>query len=459
MELKNRIASTFLGVIWAVSALGASVDRSELVAALDASVSTGDRDALEQLLTANFNPHGYTEDLFRKPLTRDLFIEQMMGLSRTFSGFSRRSEIIVSDAESLSLRVTETGVQAGPYLFQPPSGNALAVQTLEVWKLDGNERFSDLWRQSDDLATLRQITSWQPGPALPVKVSTARELAHFPPGVFLESIVADKAGNLYFTQLMTGLIRMLAPDGTVSTFAELPVGSAGDIPEGVMCLVLDEEEGMFVTVMAPGKPEHGLWHIDREGRAEHFAALPAEVLPNGIARDSAGRLYIADSGMGGIWKVDPESRDATRWYQGDLLKRRPYIGVYPPANGIQFWNGSLYAANSDRALIVRIPVQEELAGEAVVFAEGVGGDDFAIDEDGTLYVTTHPYNSVIRVDRDGVRTVVASVEQGMVGPTAAAFARRGGEWRLFVVTDGGLFSPLPDRPLRPAVVELNLSGL
>jgi sugar lactone lactonase YvrE/predicted ester cyclase len=459
MNLKSKLTCAFLGAIWAVSALGVSVDRSELVAALDTSISKGDQEGLGRLLTSNFHPHGYTDDLFRKPLTRDMFIDQLMRMSKTFSNFSRTSEIITSDAESLSLRVTETGVQSGAYLSQPPSGNALAVQTLEVWKLDENGKLTEVWRQSDDLATLRQITSWQPDRVLPVKASAARELAHFPPGVFLESIVADIAGNLYFTQLMTGLIRMLAPDGTLSTFAELPVGSQDGLPQGVMCLVLDEEEGMFATVMAPGKPEHGVWRIDQEGHAEHFASLPDEVLPNGIARDSAGSLYVADSGLGGIWKIEPELRIATLWYDGDLLKRRPYIGVYPPANGIQYWNGSLYAANSDRALIVRIPVEDGLAGASVIHAEGVGGDDFAIDEDGTLFVTTHPYNSVIRVDQDGTRTVIAGVEQGMVGPTAATFAHRAGTRRLFVVTDGGLFSPLPDRPLRPALVELNLSGL
>ena len=448
-----------VGLIWSISCLGDQLGRAELVAALDASISAGDRAALDRLLAANFRPHGHTDDLFRKPLTRELAIENMMRQSEVFRNLSRRSEILVNDSESLTLRVTETGVQVGPWLAQPPSGNLVAIQALETWKVGDDGKFTDLWRQADDLAVVRQITAWQPEPDLPVQGSRTREIAEFPGGAFLESIVADGEGNLYFTQLMTGLIRKLAPDGTVSTFAELPVGSEGALPEGVMCLVLDEDGAMFVTVLAPGKPEHGVWRIDRDGRAAHFAALPAEVLPNGIARDPAGRLYVADSGAGGVWQIDPELRAASRWYEGELLRRRPYIGIFPPANGIQFWNGSLYVANSDRALIIRIPVEEGGSpGEGVIHADGVGGDDFAVDEDGTLYVTTHPYNSVIRVDRNGSRTVVATPEQGLVGPTAAAFARRGGVRHLYVVTDGGLFSPIPGRPLRPAVVELDLSS-
>lgn len=458
MLLTGRTVCVAVCLLWSICCLGDQSSRAELVAALDTSISAGDREALDGLLAADFRPHGHTDDLFRKPLTRELSIEAMMRLSQTFHNFSRTSEVLVSDSESLTLKVTETGVHAGPYLAQPPSGNLVAMQALEIWRVDDEGKFTDLWRQSDDLATVRQITAWQPEPDLPVQPSKVREIAEFPGGAFLESIVADDGGNLYFTQLMTGLVRKLTPDGTVSTFAELPVGSEGAVPEGVMCLVLDEDDALFVTVLAPGKPEHGVWQVDRDGRANHFASLPAAVLPNGITRDPAGRLYVADSGAGGVWQIDPASRAASRWYDGDLLRRRPYIGVFPPANGIQFWNGSVYVANSDQALIIRIPVEDGLPGQAVIHANGVGGDDFAIDEDGMLYVTTHPYNSVIRVDRNGRRTVVATPEQGVIGPTAAAFAQRGGRRHLYVVTDGGLFSPIPGRPLRPAVLELELSG-
>src|SRR5262249_21121593 len=50
---------------------------------------------------------------------------------------------------------------------------------------------------------------------------------------------------------------------------------------------------------------------------------------------------------------------------------------------------------------------------------GAAFDTFG--ESGSLYVTTHPEQSLVRIDPLGKRTTIAGPDQGMVGSTACAF--------------------------------------
>ena len=456
--MKLRILSALAGCLLAGSGIAAPL-HEVLVAELDDAITAGDRAQLAALLAPGFRQHDETDDIFPKPIDRDVYIEVVAARRAALEDFSRRSRIIASGPDNLALEVTLSGVQRGMYLNQPPSGNHLTLEALEVWQVKDGKLVA-LWRRSDDIEALRQITGWQPPPNLPFFPVQAREILRFEPGVFLESIAADGAGNLYMTKLFTGRVMKLTPSGELSLYADLPVGNKPGLPEGIMCLVPGDDDAMYASVIAPGSPHHGVWRIAHSGEAEHFSRLPDDVIPNGITRDETGNLYVADAGQGGVWHINTDGH-ATPWYTGDLLRRRPYIGVYPPANGIQHWQGALYVANSDRAHIVRLPISGDgKVGAAQVHARGVPGDDFAIDDDGILYVTTHPYNSVIRVDRAGGRRVIATLEQGVVGPTAAVFARGASSEtrKLYVATDGGLYNPLPDRPLRPNVVELTIPG-
>lgn len=438
----------------------AATGNDQLVEALDTAITNADSDALGELLSTEFTPHGLTEELFPQPLTRQSYLQQTATLAGTFADFKRESKILTSSENALSLQVTYSGIQREVYLNQPPTGHFLNFTTLEVWRLDGQGQFVELWRQSDELSALRQITLWQPEPDLAYKPVASRELAHFPPGTFLESIVSDAEGNLYFTRLMTGTVMKLSVDDTLSVFSTLPVGGKPGVPEGIMCLTMTEEGTIFADVIAPGSAGHGIWRIEKDGRAVHLASVPDHVLPNGITTDHRGHLYIADAAAGGVWQINIADGQVKPWFTGEELKRRPYIGVYPPSNGIQYWQGSLYIANSDRAQIVRVELKADgTSGQVNIHARGVGADDFAIDDSGVIYATTHPYNSVIRITRNGERTVIATPEQGVVGPTAAVLASRNGAPRkLYVVTDGGLYNPLPGQTLRPNLVELDFMG-
>jgi sugar lactone lactonase YvrE len=178
--------------------------------------------------------------------------------------------------------------------------------------------------------------------------------------------------------------------------------------------------------------------------AELVAQLPPDAAPNGITLAPDGLLYVADTFAGRIWKVDPRRRTAAIWIDSPVLKARPFVGTYPGVNGVQTDGHAVFATISDTALLVRVPIlQNGRAGRPTIVSNEIAGDDFAIDADGSLLVTTHPFNTVERVDPSGRRTLLAGPEQGVVGPVTAALGReRSGPRVLYVATDGGLYAPI-----------------
>jgi hypothetical protein len=85
------------------------------------------------------------------------------------------------------------------------------------------------------------------------------------------------------------------------------------------------------------------------------------------------------------------------------------------------------------------------------------GDDFAFGESGSLYVTTHPAQTLVCIDPSGKRTTIAGPDQGMVGATACAFGIAPGDKEaLYVSTDGGFIVPYNDVLQDAKLVRLEL---
>lgn len=282
-----------------------------------------------------------------------------------------------------------------------------------------------------------------------------------PFGAFLESVQIDSDGTLYYTNLegadfgaaslaevmanAQGQIWQLKPGGEPTLYASTPVGTIAGVVEW-------REEGLYFS--ASGADTTGLWRvIPGTNETELLVPLPDNAFPNGTVQGPDGHFYIADSGLGLIWQLDVTEKTAVPWLTDPLLKQRPFVSLAPGANGIEYWNGSFYVAVSDKAHIVRIPVLADgTAGEPVVHATGVSGDDFAISSQGVLYVTTHLWNSVVQVNPDGSLILIAAEAEGMAGSTDAVLSAD--ESILYVVTDGGLFEGRTDGLARVVALEV-----
>jgi sugar lactone lactonase YvrE len=328
----------------------------------------------------------------------------------------------------------------------PLSGGRIAIEqtewlTVAAGRIGSRHAYLDEW-------TLPSEWMFVAPPSAPLEPYAATTIAELESGRFLESVAIAPDGRLYVSTGHDGGISIVAPDGRVQPYARVDVGPGGLM----MCLALDRTGALLATVNSGNDAVRGVWRFDATGRGDRVAALPPGSVPNGIAVDGRGNAFVADSFGGVIWKVAAGSGTAQVWLRHAWLTPRPLVGRYPGANGLQIAKDAVYVAVSDRSLLLRIPfaANGDAAGPEI-YASGLPGDDFAVAADGTLYVTTHPFDSVVRLSPDGRRVVVAGPAQGVIGPTAAALGEDGA---LYIVTDGGLFRPLPGQTPVPAVVRL-----
>ena len=116
-------------------------------------------------------------------------------------------------------------------------------------------------------------------------------------------------------------------------------------------------------------------------------------------------------------------------------------------------------ANSSTGDVVAIPIQPNgTAGTAYVRATlpfPQGGDEFAIDVHGSIYCTTDPFNTLVRLDPDGTTEVLQTADDGLDGPTSAAFGRRGRNRKNLYITNGAfpIFGGL-----RPSLMRLRMAA-
>jgi sugar lactone lactonase YvrE len=137
------------------------------------------------------------------------------------------------------------------------------------------------------------------------------------------------------------------------------------------------------------------------------------------------RFLIADSYKGVIWEFDAKTRKHGVWLEGAELARSNPNNPFPGVNGLKRFGNVIYATNTERQKLLRIPIGAKgVAGKPQMVVENINGDDFAIDKRGNLYVTTHVYNSVVRVAPDGKVKIIAEGNQGVTGSTALALDAR-----------------------------------
>lgn len=287
----------------------------------------------------------------------------------------------------------------------------------------------------------------------PQKLVTAETVAQFPVATFLENIVVDDQGNIFVTSLEEGKIYKVTPDGEKSVLAHLDGQVAG--------LAFDRQGDLLATGWAGGDTP-AVFRVSRQGEVETLATVDGAVFLNGVTHLEGDRFLIADSYRGAIWEFDESSKNYRVWLEDEALARSDAQNPFPGVNGLKVFGGALYLTNTERQQLLRIPIEQGgRPGKPQVLCKGINGDDFAIDTTGTLYVTTHVYNSVVRVTQDCNVTVLAGGDEGVTGSTALAFGRDENDLQaVFVVTNGGMSLP-PEGGVQPAKIvrlEVGVSG-
>jgi sugar lactone lactonase YvrE len=180
----------------------------------------------------------------------------------------------------------------------------------------------------------------------------------------LSCLTADKDGNLYVVDEQQGIVKINAQTGVQSIYA------APFYP-------------VYTSAFNP----------------------PAPLLPNDLAFDKNGYLYVTDTFQATIWRVPPGGGTPTVWFQGPQID-----GAFGP-NGIRFdekGEKMYFAVTFDAGFQGRIHtlplVDAPTAADMQLFhtyEPGAGPDGIAFGKSGKLYVALAGSSQISVLNADG----------------------------------------------------------
>ncbi|MBD2169324.1 gluconolactonase [Calothrix membranacea FACHB-236] len=283
----------------------------------------------------------------------------------------------------------------------------------------------------------------------PIELAPAKVITSFPVNTFLENIAIAPDGTIFVSNHEIGTIVRITPDGNQQIHASF---------EGKVSGLAFTENADLVTTgwNADSIPVVSLVTVD--GKVETLLNIPDAIFLNGITPISDTQYLIADSYRGAIWLVDIAQGSSSIWLEHPMLARSNPENIIPAANGLKRFGNNLYVSNTERMLLLRIPITAaNQPGEPEIFVQQTNIDDFAFDVEGNLYGATHIYNSVVRISPDGSTTIIAQAEQGVIGSTAVAFGQQETDsTAIYVVMNGGMFLPPPTGVVPANVVRLEV---
>ena len=208
---------------------------------------------------------------------------------------------------------------------------------------------------------------------------------------FTEGPTVDRAGNVYFTEIITQRIMKLGADGMLSTYREKSNAANGLLldPQGRLIAC---EGGLFER---PGVKVQGTPRVTRTdlqtGKIEVIAAAyegkPFQA-PNDVTIDGKGRLYFTDLAGVAVYRIDTSGAVARILAAPDV--QRP--------NGIQVSpdDTKLYLIEANQAQGgARLIRAYDLQPDGTVrnmrvhydFSPGRSADGMSIDTQGNLYAS------------------------------------------------------------------------
>ena len=243
-----------------------------------------------------------------------------------------------------------------------------------------------------------------------------------------ENLVLAPGGSADLTFAFAAQVARVTRHGQVSRVAQLPVPANGNVPltngkKAVLAGIVRTSDGaLYVNLSTGTAKDTGVWRIRPGAAPARIAALPPSSFANGLALDqAAGQLYVADSANQVIWRIPLRTGVATVWARGSAL--RSVQGVPAPGvNGIKVRDGAVWATNTARGTLLRIPItRDQTAGGIQVITTGLPGiDDFSFASRDTILAAINITSQVALIHTDGRHQIVLTAKNGLSTPTSTA---------------------------------------
>ncbi|MEU8706489.1 hypothetical protein [Streptomyces sp. NPDC048565] len=268
-------------------------------------------------------------------------------------------------------------------------------------------------------------TATHPDHATGTRLGNVRVLAHFDraAGQVAESMALEPDGSVIVGMIPARQVVRVAPDGAVQVLATMPLPPDGGTTTPVVGSaqvtgVARSDSGDVYFLYPSGQGGlNGIWQLRPSGETRLVVPLPADTFPNALAIDSErGRFLVTDSTGGRIWQAPLRGGEASVWSADPALAPDGFFG----ANGMKIHDGAVWASNSDRGTVVRIPLTRNGgSGRAEIRATDLEGiDDFDFTGRGTeILAAINESSKVVRVGADGARRTLLDAEDGLQGTT------------------------------------------
>lgn len=218
------------------------------------------------------------------------------------------------------------------------------------------------------------------------------------PIVAPDDLAFDSQGTLYATEVMSARVSARTPDGRIRVIADNVPAANG---------VTVHQDRIFMDECRPGGR---LFELYADGRAPRVIAenLP---LPNALSLAPDGHIYFPAVANGEVWRVPVEGGTPERVLDGLAT---------PTAVKIDR-DDSLITTQAGNGEILRVDLKSGARRVLAHLRPGI--DNFALSEDGRLFVSHFTDGGVAEILADGTERVL--VPAGLIGPMGLAVAADG----------------------------------
>ncbi len=118
-------------------------------------------------------------------------------------------------------------------------------------------------------------------------------------GELSEGVAVDAGGTVYASLSPLGQLVRIGSGGEYEVIGTVEGLQEGDI--GMLGITAHPDGSIYAGVFSANSDAHGVWRFDVDtGAAEHVPGTEQIGLPNAIAFDAAGTMYITDTIAGAV---------------------------------------------------------------------------------------------------------------------------------------------------------------